>query len=92
MTLSKWCAAVLFAAASFAASAAAGTWNDYEIVMWQTMSPAQAAGLHALGFTAGRIFGSREVLDPQRLRREAEPLRQIDVLLADFLHAVLRVL
>jgi hypothetical protein len=53
-----------FAAACLPPAAAAGEWSDYQIVIWQTQTPARYAGLQRLGVSAARVMGVRDQPDP----------------------------
>ena len=57
------------------ATAHAGSWTDYEAIIWQSPgSAARAAGLRALGFTAGRITADRTGSDPAGTAQSMAPL------------------
>ena len=51
---------------------AAERWDSYQVIMWQDRTPAQLAGLRALGFTAARVRATGGDVD--RARRAAVEL------------------
>lgn len=50
-------------------------WSDYQVIIWQDQTPLRLAGLARLGVTAGRIFGSRGVLDLAQIPRDVAAFR-----------------
>ncbi len=48
--------------------AAPGPWDTYQLIMWQTRTEAQMAGLKQLGFTGTKLMASGGHIDPAALR------------------------
>jgi len=66
------------AAAGFIARPAAG-WSDYEAIIWQPGTAARAAGLRALGFSAGEVIADRSGDNAAGTARLMAPLLQNDM-------------
>ena len=52
-------------------------WPDYEIIIWQSQTPARLAGLARLGVTAGKIIGQRNGIDPAKVAEETAPFQAL---------------
>ena len=61
------------ASATFIARPPDHGWNDYQVIIWQTQTPAQLAALARLGVTAGQVFGMSQGFDPAAARRAVAP-------------------
>jgi hypothetical protein len=64
--------------AAHADTPAAG-WSDYEAIIWQPGTAARAAGLRALGFTAGAVVADRTGNDAAGIAQRIAPLLASDL-------------
>jgi hypothetical protein len=67
------------AAASFLARPPPSGWTDYEAIMWQPGTAARAAGLRALGFSAGKVTADRAGDDAAGTAQSIAPLLANDL-------------
>jgi Beta-galactosidase len=60
-------AMAMLGALVWASLAWAGSFDEFQVIMWQDHTPAETAGLARLGFTGTRLNGSGGRIDPVRL-------------------------
>ena len=64
---------------SFVARPPLRGWTDYEAIIWQPGTEARAAGLRALGFTAGQVIADRAGTDAAGTAQHIAPLLANDL-------------
>jgi hypothetical protein len=60
-------AIAMLAALVWASPARAGSFDEFQVIMWQDHTPTETAGLARLGFTGARLTGTGGRIDPARL-------------------------
>lgn len=59
--------------------ASTARWPDYQIIIWQDQTPLRLSELARLGVTAGRVFGTRGVIDVTKIPREIAAFRAMQL-------------